>query len=403
MHEDVGGPRLRDRGEQARLAPADVVDDARARLDGAPRDLGREGVGADRDAGGRGEPGDRGDEPRRLLGGRDRRPAAGGDRADVEQLEARLGETDAVGDRALGGTAAGALEEGVVGDVHDPRADRGGQVELAVGEQPGGRSGSGNGLARACRATVPRRGPALCLHGPRRHPAREGRVALPRRGGQLLEGAVAGARGAAPRRRGGRGQVRAPRGAGARGLAADGSDRLHLRGRLRGRDRPRAHLPDRRHGLRRGGHGLREDRRRRGPGTALRGVSGQARVPLALARPARALPPLPRQGRCRGGERAPRRAGPRQPALPRQRRDRPPDARPRHHPRLSPRPRGVVEGEGGRVPHARPRLRARGVHRDRRLRRGPPGGDRRRPLLRPRQRPGPGPAVSARRSPRTTT
>ena len=40
-------------------------------------------------------------------------------------------------------------------------------------------------------------------------------------------------------------------------------------------------------------------------------------------------------------------------------------------PRLPPGPGGGQQGERRRLPHARPRLRARGVHRDRRLGRGP--------------------------------
>ena len=64
-------------------------------------------------------------------------------------------------------------------------------------------------------------------------------------------------------------------------------------------------------------------------------------------------------------------------------------------PRLPPDAAGGEQGERGRLPHARPRLRTRGVHRDRRLGRGPRGRARRRPLLRGRQRPRARPRVRA--------
>ena len=73
---------------------------------------------------------DRRHQPRRLVVGGDRRAAAGGDRADVEQVEARLDQREAVGDRPLGGAAAGAGEERVVGDVDDPGRQRRREAEL---------------------------------------------------------------------------------------------------------------------------------------------------------------------------------------------------------------------------------------------------------------------------------
>ena len=64
-----------------------------------------------------------------------RRAAARGDGADVEQVEAGLGEREPVGDRLLGRAAAGALEERVVGDVDDPGGQRAAaKLERAVRE-----------------------------------------------------------------------------------------------------------------------------------------------------------------------------------------------------------------------------------------------------------------------------
>ena len=94
------------------------------------------------------------------------------------------------------------------------------------------------------------------------------------------------------------------------------------------------------------------------------------------------------------------RAGPRRPALPRQRRDRPADGGdrgPAHAYHLV--PGGASKAKARRLPHARPRLRARGVHRRRRLDGGPRDGRGRRALLRRRQRPRARPRRCARRSP----
>src|SRR5215218_5241672 len=85
----------------------------------------------------------------------------------------------------------------------------------------------------------------LRLHRSRRDPAGAGQLALPRPRGWLQPGAGAGTRGLPPGRRRGRDHVRSPRAAGARGGAPDGSDLLHLRGRLRLRDRGRDDADDR--------------------------------------------------------------------------------------------------------------------------------------------------------------
>ncbi len=89
-------------------------------------------------------------------------------------------------------------------------------------------------------------------------------LALPRRGGGLLAGAGAGAGGLPAGRGRGRDHVRPPRAAGARGGAADGPDLLHLRGRLRLRDRRRDDAADRRAGARRGGGTIYEQIEARG-------------------------------------------------------------------------------------------------------------------------------------------
>ena len=87
--------------------------------------------------------------------------------------------------------------------------------------------------------------------------------------------------------------------------------------------------------------------------------------------------------------RLPRRARPQGPAPDRQRRDLRPDGGDRGAgARLPPAPGGGQQGERRRLSHEGPRLRARRVHRDRRLGRGPRRRRRRRPLLRARQWPG---------------
>ena len=97
---------------------------AGARLERAARDLGREGVGGDRHPDRRPRPSIAGTSFAASSSAATGGPAAGGDRADVEQLEARLDEREPVGDRLLGRAAARALEERVVGDVDDPGRQR---------------------------------------------------------------------------------------------------------------------------------------------------------------------------------------------------------------------------------------------------------------------------------------
>ena len=151
-----------------------------------------------------------------------------------------------------------------------------------------------------------------------------------------------------------------PRGPGDGRRAADRPDLLHLRGRLRRGDRRRAHAADRRLDARR--RRARRPRRCSPPGSPTCSSSA-SRARLEWHAPwhtDRELShPVPRQGRRRRGQRAARRARPRRPALPRQRRDRPADGGDRRaRPRLPPGPRRREQGEGGRLPHARPRLRA---------------------------------------------
>ena len=193
-------------------------------------------------------------------------------------------------------------------------------------------------------------GTELRLHRPRRHPARRGGLALPRRRGRLLAGPGARARGLPAGRGRGRDHVRPPRAPGPRGGAADGPDLLHLRGRLRLRDRRRDDADDRRDGAQRGRHDLRADRGPRHPPATLRALRRAAGVPRPLAQRPRPLPPLPRQGRRRRGQRPARRARRRRPAPARQRRHRPPDADRRGpHPRLPPGPPPGQQG-GPRSP-----------------------------------------------------
>ena len=71
-----------------------------------------------------------------LVLGRHRRARFRRHRADVEHLEARLGQRQPVADRLLRGAAARALEHRVDGDVDDPGADRPRQVEVAPAESP---------------------------------------------------------------------------------------------------------------------------------------------------------------------------------------------------------------------------------------------------------------------------
>ena len=128
--------------------------------------------------------------------------------------------------------------------------------------------------------------------------------------------------------------------------------------------------------------------RARHPEAALRALRGPARVPLALAPRPRPLPPLPRQGRRRRGQRAARRAtahddlrlldngaiGREMPAI---------EGRTHAYHLV---PQAGQQGGRRRRPRPRPRLRPGRLHRGRRLGRGPRGRRRGRPLLRRRQR-----------------
>ena len=114
VHEHVAAAPLGHQVEHPGVGAAgDVVDRRGAGVERPPRDLGLKGVGAHRHAGAAGQPLDRRDEPRGLLVRRDRRAAAGRHRADVEQVEARLHQRQAVLDRALRRPGARALEERV--------------------------------------------------------------------------------------------------------------------------------------------------------------------------------------------------------------------------------------------------------------------------------------------------
>ena len=84
-----------------------------------------------------------------------------------------------------------------------------------------------------------------------------------------------GARGLPPGRGRGRDHVRASRGPGDGGRAADRPELLHLRGGLRGGDRRRDDPADRRHDRRRGRHALRADRGPRDPRAAVRHFEGR--------------------------------------------------------------------------------------------------------------------------------
>ena len=135
VHQDVAAAALGDELEHLIRAAGDVVDRDRAGRQRPPRDLDREGVGGDRDAG-PGEPLDRRHQRRGLLLGGDRRPAARRDRADVEHLEPGLDQRQPVGDRPLRRPAPRPLEHRVGGDVDDPGRDRPREVEIEPGEAP---------------------------------------------------------------------------------------------------------------------------------------------------------------------------------------------------------------------------------------------------------------------------
>ena len=175
---------------------------------------------------------------------------------------------------------------------------------------------------------------ALRLHRPRRDPARASGLAVSRSRGQLR---LRQARALEACHRAGvevvimsgrrEAQVRSD-------ARLIGQTLLHLRGRLRGDDRRRAHLPHRRLGARRGRHAGRADARRRASRSC---CSSTSRARLEWHAPwhtGRELSLLMR-GKVDVGEANEliARARPRRPALPRQRRDRPADGgdrRPAH-------------------------------------------------------------------------
>ena len=120
---------------------------------GGERDLGLEGVGADRDVGRGGEAGDGGDQALDLVGGLDRRAGAGRDGADVDHLEAEIDQGQTVGHGLLRRAAAGPLVHRVDRDVDDPGAEHRGRARSSV------RSASfqvaGAGIAQGSRKTSP--------------------------------------------------------------------------------------------------------------------------------------------------------------------------------------------------------------------------------------------------------
>ena len=204
-------------------------------------------------------------------------------------------------------------------------------------------------------------GPELRLHRPRRDPARQGQLALPRRRGRLLAGPVARARGLPPGRGRGRDHVRPPRAPGPRGGPADGPDLLHLRGRLRLRDRGRDDAADRRSGPRRGAA---PSTRRSSSGGSRRCSSSTSRAGSSTTPPGTTAASSPTSSAARSTSPRPtgcsRREGQRRPAAARQRRDRPRDAGDRGpHPRLPPGPQDGQQGRRRRRPCPRPRLRPR--------------------------------------------
>ena len=175
---------------------------------------------------------------------RSRRDGAGRPRRAPQPLAApaRAGR-DVLRGRARGGdarSAEGRLPDGATAaDAETYRARRVHGRTACVLEQPRVRV-----LERPPMAELRSRGTALRLHRPRRHDARQGRVAAARRRGQLLDARDPRARGLPPRRRRGRDQVRAPQGTGVRGRAPDRPARLHLRDGLRARGRRRGGVPD---------------------------------------------------------------------------------------------------------------------------------------------------------------
>ena len=131
VHEHVAAAALGHQVEHLGVGAArDVVDRRRARVERPARDLGlRRCRRSPAHPTAATSPSTAGTSRAASSSACDRRAAAGRHRADVEQVEARLDQGQPVGDRRARRTAAGALEERVVGDVDDPGRQRGREVE----------------------------------------------------------------------------------------------------------------------------------------------------------------------------------------------------------------------------------------------------------------------------------
>ena len=187
----------------------------------------------------------------------------------------------------------------------------------------------------------------------------------------------------------GRDHVRPPRAAGPRGRPPDGPDLLHLRGRLRLRDRRRDDAADRRDGARRGRHDLRADRGPRHPASC---SSSTSRAGSSTTRPGTTAACSRTSSAARSTSTRPTRCSASTATTTCACSTTARSARPMaaiegrtHAYHLVPR---VVSKAGAVAAHARARgYDLGGVHRGRRLGRGPRGRRLGRPLLRRRQRP----------------
>ena len=201
-------------------------------------------------------------------GGRAARPAAldpvlhgvrGGDRDDDRRAAHRRPRCDGAGRPGHAGeplaTSAGAGSDVVRGRARGDDAD-GRRATSPIPTptctrpaRPGvcssNTAGSRCSSARRWPNFARRRAAALRLHRPRRHDARQGRVAAARRRGQLLDARDPCARGLPPRGRGGRDPVGAAQGAGVRGRPLDRPALVHLRDGKRAGRRRRRGVPDR--------------------------------------------------------------------------------------------------------------------------------------------------------------
>ena len=264
VHQHVAAAALGDQLEHLLRAAGDVVDRGRAGVERPPRHLDREGVGGDRHrAHARRHSPSRPDRSAAIPAIAGTSAAASSSAVTGGPLRAATAPTSSmskpgldqrqpVGDRLLRGAAARPLEHRVDGDVDDPGAP-------PAAARSRVRSASRHSIV----ATVASRPMSLrCVYT-------DLDGTLLGRGGSLFRDAeggfsmaqARGARGLPPRRGRGRDHVRPPRAPGPRGRAADGPGLLHLRGGLRLRDRRRDDPAHRRDGARRGrGHGLRADR-----------------------------------------------------------------------------------------------------------------------------------------------